>query len=61
MEKFIQETANPDATYYPKGELIIERDYLRGAKALLLSWKFSISSLSPDNEQLIYVNANTGR
>jgi len=61
MEKFIKEnTNNPNATYYPKGELVIERDYLKGGKNLLLSWKFSISSLTPNNEQLIYVDANTG-
>jgi Zn-dependent metalloprotease len=48
------------ATYYPKGQLVIERDYLKGGKNLLLSWKFSISSLMPDNVEWIYVDANTG-
>jgi Zn-dependent metalloprotease len=61
MEKFIREkTNNPNATYDPKGVLVIEKDYLKGGKNLVLSWKFSISSLKPDNEQLIYVDANTG-
>jgi Zn-dependent metalloprotease len=60
-EKYIKLiTGNPNATYYPKGELVIERDYLKGGKNLLLSWKFSISSLNPNNKQLIFVNANTG-
>lgn len=60
-ENFIKQMNNdPNATYYPKGELVIERDYLKGGKNLLLSWKFSISSLTPNNEQLIYVDANTG-
>jgi len=39
---------------------VIERDYLKGGKNLLLAWKFSISSLNPNNEQLIYVDAITG-
>ena len=60
-ENFIKQINNdPKATYYPKGELVIEKDYLKGGKNLLLSWKFSISSLSPNNVQLIYVDANTG-
>lgn len=61
MEQFIKKTTNnPDATYYPKGELVIEKDYLKDEKNLLLSWKFSISSFNPNNEQWIYVDANTG-
>lgn len=60
-EKFIKITTNnPNATYYPNGELVIARDYLKGGKNLLLSWKFSISSLNPYNKQMIYVDANTG-
>ena len=60
-ERFIKLlSGNPNATYYPKGELVIARDYLKGGKNLLLSWKFSISSLNPYNKQLIYVNANRG-
>jgi Zn-dependent metalloprotease len=59
-ENFIKRSQNdPNATYYPKGQLVIERDYLKGGKNLLLSWKFSIFSLIPDNVQWIYVDANT--
>jgi Zn-dependent metalloprotease len=60
-EIFIKQmTNNPNATYFPKGELVIERNYLKGGKNLLLSWKFSIFSLNPINQQLVYVDANTG-
>ncbi len=61
MEKFIkQNTNNPNATYYPKGELVISKDYLQGTNSFKLSWKFTISSLQPNNEQLIFVDAITG-
>ncbi|MFT3950039.1 MAG: M4 family metallopeptidase [Agriterribacter sp.] len=60
-ENFIKQiNNNPKATYYPKGELVIERDYLKGGKNLLLSWKFSIFSSVPNNVQLVYIDANTG-
>lgn len=61
MEKFIkQNTDNPNASYYPKGELVISKDYLKGTKSFRLSWKFIISSLQPNNEQLIFIDAITG-
>lgn len=61
MEKFVkQNTNNPNASYYPKGELVISKDYLKGSNLWKLSWKFTISSMEPNNEQLIYVDANDG-
>ncbi len=61
MEKFVkQNTNNPNATYYPKGELVISKDYLTGSNIFKLSWKFTISSMEPNNEQLIYVDASNG-
>ncbi len=61
MEKFIkQNTKNIKATYYPKGELVISKDYLNGSNVFKLSWKFTISSLAPNNEQWIFVDAITG-
>lgn len=61
MEQFIKKnTGNSDATYYPKGELIIVEDAMKDKGNLKLAWKFTISSLSPDNEQLIYIDARTG-
>ena len=61
MEKLVkQNTNNPNATYYPKGELVISKDLLTGSNVFKLSWKFQISSMLPSNEQLIYVDANNG-
>jgi Zn-dependent metalloprotease len=61
MEAFAkQNTGNPNATYYPKGELVISKDYLGSSGTFKLSWKFTISSMIPNNEQLIYVDANNG-
>lgn len=60
MEKLIKQNTNdPNATYYPKGELVITKDLLKGGNNLRLAWKFTISSLVPNNEQLIYVDALT--
>ncbi len=53
-------TGNPDATYFPKGELIIIKDAMKDKGTLKLAWKFTISSLVPDNEQWIYVDAHNG-
>lgn len=61
MELFAkQSTNNPNATYFPKGELLISKDYLTGSNVDKVSWKFEISSMEPSNEQLIYVDANNG-
>jgi bacillolysin len=61
MELFIKKnTGNSDATYYPKGELIIVKDAMKDKGNFKLAWKFTISSLSPNNEQLIYIDASTG-
>ncbi|MEO8823910.1 MAG: M4 family metallopeptidase [Ginsengibacter sp.] len=61
-EKFIKKiNKDSNATYYPQGYLVIEKDNLKGGKNFLLSWKFSIFSLIPYNLQWIYVDANTGQ
>lgn len=52
-------SGNPQATYFPTGELVITKDELKKGNNLRLAWKFKISSLSPNNEQLIYVDAFT--
>lgn len=60
-ENFIkQSTNNQRATYFPKGELVIQRDYLHKNKDFKLAWKFMIASLEPFNEQLIFVDAKNG-
>lgn len=61
METFVKKnTSNPNATYYPNGEIVITRDFINGGKSLKLAWKFTISSLNPSNEQEIYVDAKNG-
>uniref|UniRef100_UPI003217C907 M4 family metallopeptidase n=1 Tax=uncultured Draconibacterium sp. TaxID=1573823 RepID=UPI003217C907 len=60
-EKFKKEnTKDANATYYPKGEPVIVKDYLTGSKQMKLAWKFTISSLEPYNEQWVYVDATNG-
>ncbi|MET0394142.1 MAG: M4 family metallopeptidase, partial [Chitinophagaceae bacterium] len=53
-------TGDPAATYYPKGEIVITKDFLKGGTASRLAWKFTISSALPANEQWIYVDAASG-
>ena len=61
MEKFIkQHFKDPNATYYPHGELVIAEDNLKGSHSFKLSWQFTIASLKPNNEQIIFVDANNG-
>jgi len=61
MEKFVkQHRNNANATYYPNGELVIAKDYLQKSNSFYLAWKFVISSLRPENEQIIIVNAING-
>ena len=61
MENFIkQNQSNPNASYCPQGELVISKDYLKGSNLFKLSWKFIISSLQPNNEQMIFVDAMNG-
>lgn len=61
LEEFIKRKTNTlTATYFPKGELVIVKDLLKNSKSLKLAWKFTISSLLPSYEQLIYVDATTG-
>jgi len=55
-----EKTKNPNATYYPKGELVIAMDYFHTGNNFKLAWKFSILSLVPVNNQLIYVDAGNG-
>ena len=61
MEVFVkQHSDNPNATYYPKGELVIAEDNLKENGAFKLAWKFIVSSLEPYNEQMIFVDAIKG-
>jgi len=60
-ESFIKQNRNdPSATYYPRGELVISEDYLKGTHSYKLSWKFTISSLLPGKDQLVFIDAGNG-
>lgn len=39
---------------------MITKDFLKGGKQWRIAWKFNISSLDPDTEQWVYVDAATG-
>ena len=53
-----QRTGNPDATYFPKGELCFSVG--NDNKTYQLSYKFDINSASPDKVQRVFVNAGSG-
>jgi Zn-dependent metalloprotease len=54
-------TGNPDATYYPEGELVI---VCRGGdiikKDYVLAWKLDVYAAEPVSRQWIFVDAHTG-
>lgn len=57
------ETNDPNATYYPTGQLIIAKNISDGnysASGYTLAWKFDIASLNPDFDYSIYIDAQTG-
>jgi|WetSurMetagenome_2_1015567.scaffolds.fasta_scaffold13579_2 bacillolysin len=61
--KLKKETQNPNATYYPKGEVLIclINDSLPIlSDNLALAYKFVISSAIPFNKKEIYIDANNG-
>lgn len=63
-EKWLQkEKKDPKATFYPKGELVICRDYLNKPEEdkMVLAYKFDIYAAEPLSRDHIYVNALTGQ
>ena len=56
-------TANPRATYVPKGELVLVGDFRQPAasRPLVLAWKFNIYAHQPTSRELIYVDARSGQ
>lgn len=62
MEASLKEiTGNPNATYYPGGELVIicrNGDIIK--KDYVLAWKLDIYAADPVTRQWIYVDAQTG-
>ena len=56
-------TNNPEATYYPKGELVIAEentDDKSKGRFFTLAWKFDIYEMAGELDQRVYVNAATG-
>ncbi|SET90929.1 M4 family metallopeptidase [Hymenobacter actinosclerus] len=54
-----QQQANPNATYKPRGELVVMRDETSGQPAL--AWKFNVYAKAPVSRAYIYVDAHSGR
>ncbi|OQP44820.1 hypothetical protein A4H97_10690 [Niastella yeongjuensis] len=48
------------AGYSPKGSLVVTRDERQAGRPWRLSWKFTISALEPESEQLVFVDAWDG-
>ncbi|MDD5571975.1 MAG: M4 family metallopeptidase [Bacteroidales bacterium] len=54
-------TNNPDATYYPKGELVyVAANGELNARNLKLAYKFNIYSVVPLKREYVYVDASSG-
>lgn len=61
-EDFIKkEQGNTEATFYPKGELVIvEKDLYDEKSVSVLAYKFDIYASKPVSRDYVYVDANTG-
>jgi bacillolysin len=53
-------TKDPNASFYPKPELVISKDILGKTSQMRLCWKMIISSSVPDRSQVIFVDAYDG-
>lgn len=51
---------NYNKSYYPRGELVIVQDRLKGTYKFRLAWKFNISAHSPVSSDFVYVDALNG-
>ncbi|MFD2999073.1 M4 family metallopeptidase [Pontibacter toksunensis] len=65
QEAWIKKTeGKPEATFFPKGELVIVNNYLSPSKERreepVLAWKFNIYAQEPLSRDFIYVDAQTG-
>jgi len=54
-------TGNPQATNYPKGELVITKNWSTLEQDWRIAWKFQITSISPFDSQNICVDAVNGK
>lgn len=58
-----QQSGDPNATYFPPGELVIVEDFRQpvGSRPLVLAWRFNIYAQQPLSRELVYVEAQTGQ
>lgn len=54
------EQEDPNATYYPKGELVLINEKGQVEKSLQLAYKYNVYAQEPFSRREIYVNATTG-
>ncbi|MEJ7677772.1 MAG: hypothetical protein WKG06_07880 [Segetibacter sp.] len=61
-EKWLKkDKANPNATFYPKGELVICPDYTEATKPARLAYKFDVYAQQPLSREFIYIDAHSGK
>ncbi len=61
-EEFLkQESKNPQATFYPKGELIIIQLGGNASDSFRLTWRFDVYAHEPMERWYVYVDAEDGR
>ena len=62
MEEYIKEAKNdPNATYYPNGELVFaESTSSQDGSKYTLNWKFEINGKGDKQREFVFVNANNG-
>ncbi|WP_035558037.1 M4 family metallopeptidase [Hymenobacter sp. IS2118] len=58
-----QQTGKPNATYQPKGELVLVGDFRQpeASRPLVLAWKFNIYAHEPVSRAWFYVDAQSGQ
>ena len=58
-----QQQNDPNATYYPTGELVLVEDYRQSVaiRPLVLAWKFDIYAQQPISRAYYYIDARTGK
>ena len=54
-------TSQPQATFYPSGDLVIVDNYTSASREPVLAWKFDIYAEQPMSRAYIYVDAHTGK
>lgn len=55
-----ESTGDKNATFVPKGELVICEDFTKGDGTQVLAYKFDVYAQKPVSRDYVYVNATTG-